>query len=201
MEDWVTRAVQRWPNVPALFGWLKLDRRGRWLIRGETISRPQIIDTINANYACDEHGRWFFQNGPQRGYMELDYAPLILRASADGTRLSTHTGLEVTAPSHAFLDETGALVLQTEHGPGLLEDSDLPWALERLSQDHRPIDDTHLEVALALPSGESTRIEFQINAVRLPLIRLDSSKLERRLNFVRDPQPRDGERVSTSVQD
>jgi hypothetical protein len=201
MEDWVKRALERWPNVPALFGWLKLDRRGRWLIRGEIISRPQIIDTINANYAADEHGRWYFQNGPQRGYMELEYTPLILRASADGKMLSTHTGRAVTAPSHAFLDETGALILQTEHGPGGLEDSDLPWALERLSQEHWPIDDTHLEAALALRSSESTQIEFEFNALHLPLVRLDSSALERRLNFIRDPQPRDGERVSTSVQD
>ena len=44
MEDWVHRALARWPNVPALYGWLGLDRRGRWLIRGETISRPQIVD-------------------------------------------------------------------------------------------------------------------------------------------------------------
>ncbi|MDB5974431.1 MAG: hypothetical protein JWR07_1191, partial [Nevskia sp.] len=47
MEDWVQRSLARWPNVPALFGWLALDRRGRWLIQGELISRPQIIETIN----------------------------------------------------------------------------------------------------------------------------------------------------------
>ena len=68
MEDWVHRAMARWPNVPALYGWLSLDRRGRWRIQNETISRPQIIDTFNRNYAADEQGRWYFQNGPQRGY-------------------------------------------------------------------------------------------------------------------------------------
>jgi hypothetical protein len=64
MEDWVHKALARWPDVPALFGWLSLDRRGRWRIRGEVITRPQIVDTINPNYAADEHGRWYFQNGP-----------------------------------------------------------------------------------------------------------------------------------------
>src|SRR5262245_55155172 len=46
MEDWVHRALKRWPNVPALYGWLRLDRRGRWLIQGETIGRTQIVDVI-----------------------------------------------------------------------------------------------------------------------------------------------------------
>src|SRR3546814_4722559 len=72
VEDWVQRALARWPNVPALYGWLRLDRRGRWLIRDEPISRPQIIDTINRNYAADARGCWYFQNGPQRGYMRSE---------------------------------------------------------------------------------------------------------------------------------
>src|ERR1700712_3913736 len=83
MEPWALKAMQRWPNVPALFGWLSLDRRGRWLIKDELITRPQIIDTINANYGVDEHGRWFFQNGPQRGFMQLAYAPFVVHAEAD----------------------------------------------------------------------------------------------------------------------
>lgn len=201
MEEWVTRALQRWPNVPALFGWLKLDRRGRWLILGETISRPQVIETINANYACDEQGRWYFQNGPQRGYMELEYTPLILKASADGKTLSTHTGLGVTAPSHAFIDETGAVILQTEHGAGVLRDEDLSWALDRLSQSKHAIDEAQLDAALALSSGKPTQIEFAFNALRLPLLRLDSSELEQQLGFVRNPQPRAGERVSSDAPD
>lgn len=44
-EPWGHRALDKWPNVPALYGWLPLDRHGRWRIRGETISGPQIIDT------------------------------------------------------------------------------------------------------------------------------------------------------------
>ena len=72
MEDRMQRALARWPNVPALYGWLSLDRRGRWRIQGEIITRAQIIDTISANYLADEHGAWYFQNGPQRGYVQLE---------------------------------------------------------------------------------------------------------------------------------
>ena len=33
MDPIVRRAIARWPNVPAVYGWLKLDRRGRWSVR------------------------------------------------------------------------------------------------------------------------------------------------------------------------
>src|SRR5262249_44783036 len=98
MEAWVERALKRWPNVPALYGWLRLNRRGRWLIQDETITRWQIIETINKNYAADERGRWYFQNGPQRGYMKLDCAPFVLRVSSADGKLWTHTELSVATP-------------------------------------------------------------------------------------------------------
>ncbi|MGH8505720.1 MAG: DUF2946 family protein [Stenotrophobium sp.] len=188
MEAWVERALARWPNVPALFGWLRLDRRGRWLIRGEIISRPQIIDTINANYAADAQGRWYFQNGPQRGYIALEYAPLILRT--DGAdRLHTHTGLAVTAPAAAFMDEHGALLLTCEHGPGVLEDASLDWALQRLRASGKPADETQLAEALARPSGTQTAMQLCIDATALPITRMDADALPAHLGFVREPQP------------
>jgi len=101
-ESWVDRALDKWPNVPALYGWLSLDRRGRWCIRGETISRPQIVDTIGANYAADARGCWFFQNGPQRGYMKLDWMPFVLRRG-EGDLLVTHNGLQVEHLRSAYL--------------------------------------------------------------------------------------------------
>lgn len=191
--------MQRWPNVPALFGWLSLDRRGHWLIRGEIISRPQIIETINRNYAADEHGRWFFQNGPQRGYLTLEYAPFVLHV--DGDRLLTHTGLTVEHPSRAYLDEEGSLVFQTEHGPGLLIDTDLDWALNEISAAGQPVDEDSLTTALALPSGQETSLQLALGGTLLALTRLDRSHLPSALGFVADPQPREGERVSTRIAD
>jgi hypothetical protein len=186
MEDWVLRSLKRWPNVPALFGWLKLDRRGRWLIQGEIISRPQIIETINRNYAADELGRWYFQNGPQRGYMELEYAPLVLRVVA-GT-LTTHTELTVTQPSAVFMDESGALLFQTEHGPGALIDDELEWALQRISVAGKPMDEAQLADALALPSGSITELELIVGNARLIVHRLDAADAPTKLGFVRVPK-------------
>jgi hypothetical protein len=188
MEDWVYRALEKWPNVPALFGWLGLDRRGRWTIRGEIISRPQIIDTINPNYAADAHGRWYFQNGPQRGYVTLESAPLVLRT--DGRdRLLTQTGLTVDEAEAAWLDENGALWLRSAHGPAVLEGEDLHWVLERLRGPRTPVDEDLLADALALPSGATTKLSLRLGDASLPLGRLDFDAAPQTLGFVRDPQP------------
>ncbi|HET8728586.1 MAG TPA: DUF2946 family protein, partial [Alphaproteobacteria bacterium] len=32
MDESVLRAMTKWPNVPAVYGWLQLDQRGNWLI-------------------------------------------------------------------------------------------------------------------------------------------------------------------------
>lgn len=188
MEDWVYRALAKWPNVPDVYGWMGLDRRGRWLIRGEIISRPQIIDTINRNYEADARGRWFFQNGPQRGYVALAYAPLILRSDGAGGLLS-HTGLPVTRPQAAFLDEEGAVTLLTEHGPGLLGDQDLDWALTRLRVNGEALDEPQLAAALALRSGEPTALRLHAGDRWLEVTRVDAADLPARLGFVRQPQP------------
>jgi hypothetical protein len=184
--------------VPALFGWLSLDRRGRWFIRGELISRPQIIETINRNYAADEHGRWYFQNGPQRGYIALEYAPLVLRQPDETQALSTHTGLDVSTIEKACLDEEGAILLLTEHGPGVLADTDLDWALQRLFEAEAAVDEGAIERALRLPSGTTSALVLQWGSASLPVLRLDRAAMPQALGFVCDPQPRDGERVTRS---
>lgn len=199
MEEWALRSMRRWPNVPALFGWLRLDRRGRWLIRDEPISRPQIIDTINANYEADAHGRWFFQNGPQRGYVALDYAPLIAHV-IDGA-LIAHTGKPLAHPRRLLLDEEGSVSIESEQGPALLSDQDLPWALDRLSISGRPVTQTDIEQALLLPSGQITSLTCSLPTGSLAIHRIDAGEMPRRLGFVRDPQPLPGEKVSARIAD
>jgi hypothetical protein len=196
LEEWVERALAKWPNVPALFGWLTLDRRGRWLIRGEIISRPQIIETIGRNYAADEHGRWFFQNGPQRGYMVLEYAPWVLRVSEDLQTLETHTSMPAGWIERAILDEHGSLLLQTQRGPGLLADNELDWAMQRLRAGGGLIDEEALAEALALPGGSWTALTLELDGRSIGVERIDEADIAGRLGFVRDPQPLDGERVS-----
>lgn len=201
MDEWVLNALKRWPNVPALFGWLGLDRRGRWLVQGEAISHPRIIDVINRNYAADEHGRWYFQNGPQRGYLQLESTPLILFVSDDNEDLITHTGLAVAQLRAAYVDEEGSLVLATEHGPGELRGTDLQWALDSLSIDGIAVDDDSLTAALDLPSQSRTDITLTVGSFQLSLQRLDFAQAPSVLGFDRAPAPREGEKISTRAMD
>ena len=201
MEDWVLRAMKRWPNVPAVFGWLGLDRRGRWLIQGEIISHPRIVLAINRNYAADEHGRWFFQNGPQRGYFSLEYTPFVLRTTAGGTALATHTDLRIERPIAAYFDESGAVLLQTEHGPGEIASDELEWVLARLTVDGAPVSEEHIAQALSLGSGATTRVTFDLCGVKLPVLRLDAAAVPTALNYVRNPQPQPGEKTSSGAPD
>lgn len=193
MEDWVHRALERWPNVPALFGWLGLDHRGRWLIRGQPISRPQIIDTLNRNYAADEHGRWYFQNGPQRGYVDLAYTPYILQRTPDSRSLQTHTDLPVQQIHRALLDEEGSVVLVTEHGPAAVSDAELDWLLARIEHQGHAVTEPDLAAALEQPSGHTTPLTLHLNGQRYPLERLDRARVPAQLGFDPAPRPRSDE--------
>jgi hypothetical protein len=89
MDDIVRQAIAKWPNVPHCYGWLALDARGNWYMRddrtqaagpfpqskGSLLRHEKLVDFIHRNYDCDERGCWFFQNGPQRVYVELETAP------------------------------------------------------------------------------------------------------------------------------
>jgi hypothetical protein len=122
MDDAVARSLARWPNVPAVFGWLSLDRRGNWLIKGERISNRALREFIGRNYACDEAGRWYFQNGPQRVYVSLAYTPLVVHYQ--GEALMDHCGRAYQAEA-LFLDDEGSLLMRGPAGVALLDDRDL----------------------------------------------------------------------------
>ena len=122
MDEAVARSLAKWPNVPAVFGWLELDRRGNWRIKGERIGNAALREFIARNYAADERGRWYFQNGPQRVYVTLAYTPFVLHY--EGELLFDHCA----APAEAletWLDDEGSVLIRTRQGIGLLDDRDL----------------------------------------------------------------------------
>lgn len=128
MDESVIRAMAKWPNVPAVYGWLALDRRGNWLIKRETIGNAALNAFISRNYLHDDSGCWYFQNGPQRVFVDLDYTPLVYRVSSTlhaPLELTSHVGDTVNTLHGAWIDEQGAVLIQTDHGVGLLHDQDL----------------------------------------------------------------------------
>ena len=122
MDELVARSLAKWPNVPAVYGWLSLDRRGNWRIKGERIANQALRDFISRNYESDSAGRWYFQNGPQRVYVTLDYTPLVVHY--DGDELRDHCGRPFAA-RETYLDDEGSVLLAGEHTVALLDDRDL----------------------------------------------------------------------------
>jgi hypothetical protein len=122
MDEIVVRSLARWPNVPAVYGWLELDRRGNWRIKGERIGNVALREFIARNYAADAQGRWFFQNGPQRVYVTLAYTPFVVHYEDE--RLFDHCG-RPAEPLETWLDDEGSVLILSQQGIGLLDDRDL----------------------------------------------------------------------------
>ena len=143
MDDIVKQALKKWPNVPHCYGWLALDARGDWYMRneriqhagpfpkvkGSRIQHEKLREFIERNYLHDETGAWFFQNGPQRVYVELEAAPWVWRVQAGGTAplVAGHTGASAHIES-SWLDEHGRLFLASDIGLGIVHTLDMELA-------------------------------------------------------------------------
>jgi hypothetical protein len=143
MDEIVEAALRKWPNVPHCYGWLGLDVRGEGYLRderaqaagafpevkGSRIEHVKLRQFIERNYASDAAGCWFFQNGPQRVYVELEAAPWIWRLHPHGAHVEvrSHTGLAVDIES-AWLDEEGRLFLAGRPGLGIVHTADVELA-------------------------------------------------------------------------
>jgi hypothetical protein len=150
MDDIVKQALAKWPNVPACYGWLGLDARGNWFMRddpaqaagpfaggsahskGSLLKHEKLIDFIQRNYEADAQGQWYFQNGPQRVYVELESTPLIWRVGEDFS-IHDHAGRPANI-EQCLLDEQGYLYLQTDLGFGLVHTQDMTHAAEAVEQ-------------------------------------------------------------------
>ncbi|HEX2199370.1 MAG TPA: DUF2946 family protein [Burkholderiales bacterium] len=138
MDEMVARSLAKWPNVPSVYGWLSLDRRGNWRIRSasatqrfERIGNAALRDFIGRNYQADERGCWLFQNGPQRVYVSLAYTPLVVHY--EGERLVDHRERPF-APLQGYLDEEGSVLIAGEGTVALLDDRDLARYADRAEE-------------------------------------------------------------------
>lgn len=147
MDDIVKQALRKWPNVPACYGWLGLDKRGQWWLRDEAtqqagtfasskgmlVEHDKLRAFIDRNYEVDARGCWFFQNGPQRVFVELELAPMVWRVQADGS-VHSHTEQKVQQVQGAWLDEQGHVYLQADGVLGVVHAQDVLLVSELLEQ-------------------------------------------------------------------
>jgi Protein of unknown function (DUF2946) len=146
MDDIVKAALAKWPNVPHCYGWLGLDARGSWYMRddriqaagpfprpkGSLLKHEKLVEFICRNYESDAQGQWFFQNGPQRVYVELEATPWIWRVAEDFA-VSSHTG-RTAAVRGCLTDEQGRVYLHADVGIGLVHTQDVALAADAIEQ-------------------------------------------------------------------
>ncbi len=189
MDRSVIRAMARWPKVPAVYGWMSLDRRGRWCLQGEPVAHRGAIEFMNRNYACTDDGQWHFQNGPQRVFVDLDYTPWIY--SLDGSRnVADQTGKPIGKLRGVWLDEEGNLLLLGERGVGLMCDRDL----QAMSDDFRFADDAICDeesIAGLIEGGvksPASRVFLKWGDKRIEVKTLLKERVAGQFGF--DPRPR-----------
>lgn len=186
MDDSVARALAKWPDVPSVFGWLRLDQRGQWRLKDEIVRHAGLAAFLGRNYDADAQGNWYAQNGPQRVFVALDYTPWVVRIGAD-SQLETHTGLPLNSLKAAMLDEHGNFLLESEHGIGVVSDRDLTKVLEAvLTADGVRASEAEL---LAAMTGGTCSLALLWGDSQLSIEAIASTVLEEHYRFSRNPAP------------
>lgn len=119
--------------------------------KGTRLEHAQLLGFIQRNYAVDEAGQWFFQNGPQRVYVELECAPVVWRIWPDGS-VHAHTGqavgpmagfmagkpanLDAAGVQACLLDERGHLYLVRAGVLGVVHTQDMLLAAQAVEVGH-----------------------------------------------------------------
>jgi hypothetical protein len=193
MDDIVKAAMAKWPNVPHCYGWLALDARGVWRMRdeaaqhadapGDKLSNATLVGFINRNYLADERGCWYFQNGPQRVFVNLEAAPFIVRTDpAQG--LVLHTGEPLSILAQVWLLDSGALLVRAGARVAQLDDRDMAQLLQALELDGKPVTD---EALMAWLAGGNGQLALRWQGRTLPVERLAADEAPRRFGYVRRP--------------
>lgn len=196
MDDIVAAAMAKWPNVPDVYNWLRLDQRGRWRVRArdyeksgrfETIGNRAVVEFIGRNYQADDSGRWFFQNGPQRVFVGLACAPWVFRFDGEHLPL-THTGREASSVDAVLIDEDQTPIFAADIGPGALSDQDFAGFIAALRDaGGKPLTDEAFEAWLG-DAGKS-QIRCAIGNASHMVERITRAELAQRYRFNPDPQP------------
>ena len=114
-------------------------------------------ECIARNYSANDAGFWYFQNGPQRVYLELEATPLVWRVSANAV-IHAHTGA-LAQFKKCFVDERGWVYLQTDLGFGLVHTQDTIHVAKAIETQHWPVEEVNLS---ELPK----RFGYQTSPVR-----------------------------------
>jgi len=196
MDDIVIQAMAKWPNVPHCYGWLALDARGTWRMRdeaaqhadapGDKLGNATLVGFINRNYTRDERGCWYFQNGPQRVYVNLEATPFIARTDP-GQGFVLHTGEPMPAPEQVCMLEAGSILLRAGDRLAQLDDRDVAQLLQAMALDGGQVTDEGLLAWLEGSPGSAGKLTLRWQDRDLPVERLAANEAPRRFGFVQRP--------------
>ncbi|SFD19942.1 DUF2946 family protein [Collimonas sp. OK412] len=194
MDQVVAQAMLKWPNVPHCYGWLGLDARGAWRMRdeqaqrqglpGDKIMHTALVGFINRNYAADEQGCWYFQNGPQRVYVDLALTPYIVHTDP-ALGFVLQTGAAMTAIESAMLTEQGRLLLVAPGQVAAVDDRDLAQCLAALRMDGNIVSDEALLDWIATPHQALT---WQNSGKELPVTHIATEDIAAHFGFTQHPR-------------
>jgi hypothetical protein len=193
MDDIVKQAIAKWPNVPHCYGWLALDARGTWRMRdeaaqradapGDKLTNAALVGFINRNYLSDERGCWYFQNGPQRVFVNVEATPFIARTDPQ-QGLLLQTGQAAGGIEEAFMTEAGAIIVRAGGVPAQVDDRDVAQLLQAMELDGRPVSDDGLMAWLTDGAG---KLALRWQGREVALERLAADEAPQRFGFVRRP--------------
>lgn len=196
MDEIVKQAMAKWPNVPHCFGWLALDARGAWRMRddraqslglpGDRIANAALLGFINRNYTHDERGRWYFQNGPQRVYVDLEATPHIARTDpAQGFLLQTNEPL--ASVDAAWMTERGQFLLQGGGRIAQLDDRDVAQCLADMRMNGKQVSDDELLSWIGAPTMGMDIVLLRPGK-EVPVRRIESAAIARQFGFIQTPR-------------
>ena len=195
MDDIVKKAMVKWPDVPHCYGWLALDGRGAWRMRderaqhlglaGDKVIQVALLGFINRNYMADERGCWYFQNGPQRVYVNLESTPFIARTDPEHG-LVLHTGDAVSAIARAFMTEAGEVLIDTDGKIAQVDDRDVAQLILSMEIDGAGASD---EALMAWLDGSPSQLVLRYRKQRVPVQRVAHADLAQQFGFIPLPAP------------
>ena len=187
--------MAKWPNVPHCYGWLGLDARGAWRMRdeaaqqaglpGDRLDNQKLVGFINRNYGHDERGNWYFQNGPQRVYVNLEATPFIARTDPQ-QGLLLQTGQALTQVEHVYLSDAGAVLFVAGDIVAQLDDRDVAQVLGQLQLAGSAASDD--DVMAWLDDGDGA-LTLPWNGASLAVERVTNDELQQRFGFNQRPAP------------
>jgi hypothetical protein len=195
MDDIVKQAMAKWPNVPHCYGWLRLDARGVFRMcdevaqknasPGDPIRHASLLAFIYRNYASDVTGAWYFQNGPQRVYVDLESTPFIARTDTI-ENFVTQDGQALKNIHTVWMTDQGSVLFQNATQIAMLDDRDIAACLSQFRLHGGVCSDAELLNWMHQPTNDCG---FIVGDDLLPVKFIHSHHIGQQFGFTQKPRP------------